>query len=65
MIRLFGIQHECAHEDVHEIIQPDEQFATDPWPNADLIRAYVKNGYMNAPTTTRRFTRKWARLMPI
>ena len=39
---LFGIQHECAHEDVHEIIQPDEQFATDPWPNADLIRAYVK-----------------------
>jgi len=38
---LFGVQHECAHEHVHEIIQPDEQFATQPWPNGDLLKHYV------------------------
>ena len=39
---LFGIQHECAHEHVAEVMQVDEQFATDPWPNADIIRHYLK-----------------------
>jgi len=38
---LFGVQHECAHEHVHEVIQPDEQFATQPWPNGDLLKEYV------------------------
>ncbi len=33
---LFGVQHECAHEHVGEILRVGEQFATDPWPNADL-----------------------------
>jgi len=39
---LFGVQHECAHEHVHEVIQPDEQFATQPWPNGDLLKHYVQ-----------------------
>lgn len=28
---LFGIQHECAHEHVTEVIDPDERFLNDPW----------------------------------
>ncbi len=39
---LFGIQHECAHEHVAEIMQVDEQFATDPWPNSDIVKHYLK-----------------------
>ncbi|MBD3242281.1 MAG: sulfatase-like hydrolase/transferase [Chitinivibrionales bacterium] len=31
---LFGVQHECAHEHVHEVMRVDEQFDTDPWPTA-------------------------------
>ena len=40
---LFGIQHECAHEHVHEVLRPDECFATDPWANADLIAHYARH----------------------
>jgi N-sulfoglucosamine sulfohydrolase len=36
---LFGVQHECAHEHVSEIMQVDERFATDPWPSADVSAA--------------------------
>lgn len=34
---LIGIQHEAAHEHVDEIMGFDEQIATDPWANADLL----------------------------
>lgn len=40
---LFGIQHECAHEHVAEILRVDEQFATDPWANSDIVKHYLKN----------------------
>lgn len=40
---LFGVQHECAHDHVAEVIQPDEQFATDPWPRGDLLAPYVRD----------------------
>lgn len=39
---LFGIQHEAAHEHVHEVMRFDEQYATDPWANADIIAHYAK-----------------------
>jgi len=31
---LFGVQHECAHEHVHNVLRPHVQFVTDPWPAA-------------------------------
>ncbi len=39
---LFGVQHECAHEHVSEVLQVDERYATDPWPNADLTASYMR-----------------------
>ena len=39
---LFGVQHEAAHEHVHEVLKVDEQFATDPWPQSDLTADYVR-----------------------
>ena len=40
---LFGIQHEAAHEHVETIMGFDEQFATDPWPNADILSHYASD----------------------
>lgn len=37
------MQHECAHEHVADVIRPDEHIATDPWPNGDLLKTYVKD----------------------
>lgn len=34
---LLGIQHECAHEHVEQVMAIDEQIGTDPWPHADLL----------------------------
>ncbi len=31
---LFGVQHECAHEHVSEVLAVDERFHTHPWPDA-------------------------------
>ena len=39
---LFGVQHECAHEHVSEIIAPDERFDTDPWPQAPVTAENVE-----------------------
>ncbi len=43
---LFGVQHECAHEHVHEVLRVDEQFNTDPWPtaqtSADAIKTWLE-----------------------
>jgi len=36
---LFGVQHECAHEHVHEVLRVEEQFDTDPWPQAPVSAA--------------------------
>ncbi len=36
---LFGVQHECAHEHVHEVLKVEEQFDTDPWPQAPVSAA--------------------------
>lgn len=38
---LFGVQHEAAHEHVPAVMGYAEEFATDPWPHAGLLRAYV------------------------
>jgi arylsulfatase A-like enzyme len=34
---LFGVQHECAHEHVSRIMNVDERYATDPWPEAGRV----------------------------
>lgn len=39
---LFGVQHECAHEHLASVLQVDERYATDPWPNADLTATYLR-----------------------
>ncbi len=39
---LFGVQHECAHEHLARVLQVDERYATDPWPNADLTATYLR-----------------------
>jgi arylsulfatase A-like enzyme len=33
---LFGVQHECAHEHVSEVIAPDDRLAVHPWPQAPV-----------------------------
>jgi N-sulfoglucosamine sulfohydrolase len=33
---LFGVEHEAAHEHVQDVLQVDEQFNTDPWPEAGV-----------------------------
>ena len=42
---LFGVQHECAHEHVTEVIDPHERFNTDPWPiatrSADAFEQWI------------------------
>ncbi len=38
---LFGIQHECAHEHVAEIMAVDERFATDPWRSCDVAAGHL------------------------
>lgn len=38
---LFGVQHECAHEHVTEIMAVDERFSTDPWRDAPVTAAHA------------------------
>jgi N-sulfoglucosamine sulfohydrolase len=33
---LFGVQHECAHEHLNDVLNCDEKFNTDPWPQASV-----------------------------
>ena len=40
---LFGVQHEAAHQHVAEILQVEEQFATDPWPQAEATAAPLRH----------------------
>ncbi len=44
---LFGVQHECAHEHLEEVLNCDEKFNTDPWPeasvSADCFEDWVAN----------------------
>ncbi len=40
---LFGVQHECAHEHITEIMDPDERFNMHPWPDADVSAAALCN----------------------
>lgn len=39
---LVGIQHECAHEHVHQVIAPAGQFLTDPWREAGAAVPVVR-----------------------
>lgn len=38
---LFGVQHETAHEHISSVMDFDERYATDPWPNSDLLAHYA------------------------
>ncbi|MFO8007436.1 MAG: sulfatase-like hydrolase/transferase, partial [Candidatus Brocadiia bacterium] len=38
---LFGVQHECGHEHVDEILRVDEKFVTDPWPPAPVVADHL------------------------
>ncbi len=42
---LFGVQHEAAHEHVPEVMNFDEEYATDPWPNALQTAHYLREWF--------------------
>lgn len=56
---LFGVQHECAHEHVHEVMRVDEQFDTDPWPTAEQSASRLCSWLKDRPADSGPFYAQW------